>query len=85
MTARRVPPFRGPARPNKPKEKDVDSELRHARASRKADAQQKNRLRRHDWVDEDEVEVDAIEDTDIDRVAGNGDDDADAEDDDDSR
>jgi hypothetical protein len=42
-------------RPTKPpKEKDIDNDLRLARASRKADAQQKHRLRRHDWDSEGE-------------------------------
>jgi hypothetical protein len=58
MTARRVPPSRGPARPLRPnREKDIESDLRQARASRRADAQQKNRLRRQDWDDEDEAEL----------------------------
>jgi hypothetical protein len=53
MTARRVTPPRRPTRPQRPtKEKDIESDLRQARASRRAEAQQKQRLRRQEWDNE---------------------------------
>jgi hypothetical protein len=74
MTRRRNPPPRrplGPGRPSgKEKEQNVDNELRLARAVRKAESLQKQRLRRGDWdADYDEagepaeVESDAMEGT----------------------
>lgn len=82
MTARRAPQTRGPARPLRPpKEKDIDTELRQARASRRAEAQQKNRLRRHDWTEEDLEEDDDSADLAIGGGDGNGDDGDDDDDD----
>lgn len=58
MTRRRSTPPGRSSRPQRPpKEKDIDNDLRLARASRKADAQQKQRLRRQEWeTDADEVD-----------------------------
>ena len=55
MTRRRNPPPRRPQRPTKDKDQ-VDSDLRVARANRKAESQQKQKLRRLEW-DEDAEEV----------------------------
>lgn len=59
MTRRRNPPPRrpqGPSRPGKDKEQTVDNELRLARAVRKAESLQKQRLRRGEWdADYDEA------------------------------
>lgn len=51
MTRRRNPPPRRPLRPTKDKDQ-LDSELRMARANRKSDSLQKQKLRRLEW-DED--------------------------------
>ena len=53
MTRRRNPPPRTgrPLRPGKDKEQ-LDTDLRNAKVARKAESQQKNRLRRHEWDDE---------------------------------
>lgn len=65
MTRRRNPPPR-PQRPNRPnKEKDtLDNDLRLARATRKAESQQKQQLRRREWnseLDGPEEEFDFFE------------------------
>ena len=61
MTRRRSTPPGRPTRPQRPtKEKDIDNDLRLARASRRAEAQQKHRLRRQDWDTEaDDTETDS--------------------------
>jgi len=51
VTRRRNPPPRRPIRPAKDKDQ-VDSDLRAARANRKAESVQKQKLRRLEW-DED--------------------------------
>jgi hypothetical protein len=54
MTRRGKPPSHRPpgsARPSKDRD-TIDSELRAARASRRADSQQKHALRRREWDDE---------------------------------
>jgi hypothetical protein len=60
MTRRRNPPPRNPAGPLRSKKntESVDNELRLARAARRADSQQKQRLRRGEWETEpDDVDV----------------------------
>ena len=53
MTRRRNPPPRNPSRPTRPsKDKDLDSDLRTAKVARKADSQQKQRLRRREFDEE---------------------------------
>ena len=53
MARRGKPAPPGPLRPNRPskvnKEREINSELRKARASRKAETLQKQSLRRNDW------------------------------------
>jgi hypothetical protein len=60
VTRRRNPPPRGPIRPQRPgKEREqLESDLRIARANRKAASQEKQRLRRREW-DEEVVDTDA--------------------------
>ncbi len=56
MTRRRNPPPRTPLRPQRSKEKEIDNDLRLARATRKAESMQKQQLRRQQW-DNDYEEV----------------------------
>jgi hypothetical protein len=64
MRRRSSPPKRGHAAPRRghDKEREIDSELRAARASRKASTTQKQQLRRLDWEDEplDDTEDEAM-------------------------
>jgi hypothetical protein len=64
MRRRSSPPKRGQAAPRRgqDKEREIDSELRAARANRKASTTQKQQLRRLDWEDEplDDAEDDAM-------------------------
>ena len=55
MTRRRNPPPRQPLRPQRSKEKEIDNDLRLARASRKAESTQKQQLRRQQWDNDEEV------------------------------
>lgn len=59
MTRRRNPPPRQPLRPQRSKEKEIDNDLRLARATRKAESMQKQQLRRQQWDnDYDDIEAD---------------------------
>jgi hypothetical protein len=49
----------------KKQEENKDNELRQARAVKKAEAQEKLRLRRHEWDPEQEAELDDTEDVDL--------------------
>lgn len=85
MTRRRNPPPRNPSRPLRGPSKDkdqVDSDLRTAKVARKADSQQKQRLRRLEFDEE------VIDDTEPERFTygeGEGKDDDEDEDDDTDR
>ena len=54
MRRRNTPPKRGPVAPRRAqdKEREVESELRAARANRKASSVQKQQLRRLEWDDD---------------------------------
>ncbi len=58
MRRRNSPPPRGQTAPRRAqdKEREIDSELRAARATRRASSAQKQQLRRLDWDDEEVVE-----------------------------
>ncbi len=61
MTRRRNPPPRRPQRPTKDKDQ-VDSDLRMARANRKAESLQQQKLRRLEWDEEAEPSGETAED-----------------------
>lgn len=76
MTRRRNPPPRRPLRPTKDKDQ-VDSDLRMARANRKAESLQKQQLRRLEWDEDAEIQNEADEEP---PFGGPGDEEKDEED-----
>lgn len=77
MTRRRNPPPRNPQRPQR-SSKDfdqLDSELRMARANRRADSLQKQKLRRLEWDDDSELEPEDMNFEGDDAQAGDAEDD----------